>query len=199
MDVHEDVGRFFHDIKRCVNLCFLFSHAQPLLPRGTEGGVEIVRENRSTSTSTSPSTFQLRAACLLAGVGRMVNRVIRFFFNVAYLAAIPPPFLPLPLPSLISSLIKWSLRSSLAKSLARDRGDFDTNFSPNPTREAVCVCMCVCLCMVVFTRMLDIKDLAKPTGGEHCDYYWIRNAGSVMKIRAMIVYEKWTVEEEGLV
>lgn len=91
----------FHDIKRCVNPCFLFSHAQPLLPRGGEG--EIVRENRSTSTSTSPSTFQLRAACLLAGVGRMVNRVIRFFFNVAYLAAIPPFS---PLSSLISSLIK---------------------------------------------------------------------------------------------
>lgn len=129
---------FFHDIKRCVNPCFLFSHAQPLLPRRREGEVEIVRENRSTSTSTSPSTFQLRAACLLAGVGRMVNRVIRFFFNVAYLAAIPSP-----LSSLISSLIKWSLRSSLAKSLAKDRGDFDTNFSSNPKgRWYVCVYIC---------------------------------------------------------
>lgn len=131
---------FFHDIKRCVNPCFLFSHAQPLLPRRREGEVEIVRENRSTSTSTSPSTFQLRAACLLAGVGRMVNRVIRFFFNVAYLAAIPSP-----LSSLISSLIKWSLRSSLAKSLAKDRGDFDTNFSSNPKgRWYVCVCVYIC-------------------------------------------------------
>lgn len=45
----------------------------------------------------------------------------------------------------------------------------------------MCVYMCVYINVymyVVFTRMLDIKDLAKPTGGEHCDYYWIRNENS---------------------